>query len=90
MGFALRARCFSLQAIPKSWKPCNLGDQFFYQMSGFCSVKIAILPPSYHTTTVAECLVDDIRFAETCKLTLYTFLKIFIGLTNGSLQKELQ
>ena len=22
VGFSLRARCFSLQAIPKSWKPC--------------------------------------------------------------------
>ena len=31
---------------------------------------------SYHTTAVGERLVD-IQFAETCKLTLFTFLKIF-------------
>ena len=31
---------------------------------------------SYHTTPVGECLVD-ISFAEICKLTLCTFLKIF-------------
>ena len=39
---------------------------------------------SYHTTAIGECLVD-IWFAETCKLTMFTFLKIFIGLKNGSL-----
>ena len=33
---------------------------------------------------LGECLVD-IRFAKTCKLTLFTFSKIFISLKNGSL-----
>ena len=40
------------------------------------SVKIAILYSLYHTTAVSECLVDN-RLAETCKLTLFTPLKIF-------------
>ena len=47
-------------------------------MSDFC---FAVLT---HITTVGECLVN-IRFAERCKLALFTFLKILIGLKNGSL-----
>ena len=49
-------------------------DQFFYQMSDFCE---NCNPHSfYHTTAVGVCLID-IRFAEICKLTLFTFLQIF-------------
>ena len=55
------------------------GDQFFYQICENCNPH-----SSYPTTAVGECLVD-IRFAETCILTLFTFLKIVISLKNGSL-----
>ena len=58
------------------------GDQFFYQMSDFC--ENCNPHTSYHTTAVGECLVH-IRLAETLKLTLFTFSKIFIGLKNGIL-----
>ena len=58
------------------------GNQFFYQTSDFC--ENCNPHSSYHTTAVGECLVN-IWFAETCKLTLFTFLKIFIGLKHGSL-----
>ena len=45
------------------------GDQFFYQMPDFCeNCNPHFL---YHTTAAVECLVDN-RFAETCKLTLFT------------------
>ena len=40
------------------------------------SVKIAILTPHIITTAIGECLVD-VRFAETCKLTWFTFFKDF-------------
>ena len=50
------------------------GDQFFYQMPDFCENYNPY--SSYHTTAVGEGLVDT-WFAETCQLTLFTFLKIF-------------
>ena len=50
------------------------GDQYFYLMSDFC--ENCNPHSSDHTTAAGERLVD-IRFAETCKLTLFTFWKIF-------------
>ena len=58
---------------------------FFYHC-GKCLISSENCNPhtSYHTTAVGECLVH-IRLAETLKLTLFTFSKIFIGLKNGIL-----
>ena len=42
---------------------------------------------SYYPTAIGECLVD-FQFAETCNLTLFTFLKIFISLKNESLKRQ--
>ena len=54
-------------------------DKFFHQISDFCE---NCNLHSYHTTTIG---LVDIWFAETCKLTLFTFLKIFICLKNRGL-----
>ena len=57
------------------------GDYFLYQISDFCT---NCNPHSLnHTTTIGECLIN-IWYAETCKLTLFTFLKTSIGLKLGS------
>ena len=71
-----------LKRTIKVWLSSRKGDQFFPQMSDFCENCNA--HSSYHTTTIDEFSVH-IRLAETCKLTLFTFLKIFIGLKNGRL-----
>ena len=64
------------------------GDNF--STKRLISVKIAILTPHIILVTVTcnSVLLVNVQliwFAETCKLTLFTLLKIFISLKNGSL-----